>query len=110
MSPTSTDGLPPVIACASGVWIWRMSHCKGDEVSWSVAGELGRLPGGGPLASREDSPFTGPRLIYAAKALVPATPSLRSPLMRLSLNLLLAELAITTPVCVRLVHRVPPAC
>src|SRR2546430_17045308 len=99
MSPTSTDGLPPVIACASGVWIWRMSHCKGDKVSLSVAGELGRLPGGGPLASGEDSPFTVQSLIFVAQALAADTPSIRLSVMRLARNAVLSGLAIPTPIC-----------
>src|SRR2546430_17628995 len=98
MSPTSTDGLPPVIACASGVWIWRMSHCKGDKVSLSVAGELGRLPGGGPLASVEDSPFTVPSLIFVAKALVADTPSIRMSVLELAPYAVLSELSITIPI------------
>ena len=36
------DGLPPVIACASGVWIWSMSHCRPLSESASVAGVCGR--------------------------------------------------------------------
>ena len=27
------DGLPPVMACASGAWIWTMSHCRPDRLS-----------------------------------------------------------------------------
>ena len=38
MSPTTTDGLPPVIARASGEWIWFMSHCKPDRLSVPGAG------------------------------------------------------------------------
>ena len=48
MSPTTTDGLPPVIACASGAWICTMSHCSPDRLSLSVAGAL---PGSGPASA-----------------------------------------------------------
>jgi hypothetical protein len=44
MSPTTTAGLPPVMAWASGVWICRMSHCRAARLS-SVAGAFGRSPG-----------------------------------------------------------------
>lgn len=27
-TPTTTDGLPPVTACACGTRIWGMSHCR----------------------------------------------------------------------------------
>src|SRR5919198_5137665 len=33
MSPTTTEVLPVVIACAAGALIWSMSHCSGDRVS-----------------------------------------------------------------------------
>src|SRR6185312_16647023 len=32
-SPTRTDELPPVMACASGAWIWFMSHCSPESES-----------------------------------------------------------------------------
>jgi hypothetical protein len=44
MSPTTTAGLPPVIAWACGVWICRMSHWSDENVSASVAGAFGRSP------------------------------------------------------------------
>ena len=40
-----------MIACASGVWICRMSHCSGESGSLSLAGAFWRSPGGGPDAS-----------------------------------------------------------
>jgi hypothetical protein len=38
MSPTTTEGLPPLIARASGAWIWAMSHCRPERLSLPGAG------------------------------------------------------------------------
>src|SRR3954468_19162881 len=68
MSPTSTARLPPVIACACGVCIWRMSHCSGESVSVSLAGAFGRSPP--PLLS-----LAAGSLPRDARPAVEATPS-----------------------------------
>src|SRR4051794_23893331 len=56
MSPTTTAGLPPVIPCASGTWICRMSHWSGDKLSSSAAGAWGRSPDGGPEGASPSGP------------------------------------------------------
>src|SRR5436305_14316817 len=95
MSPTTTAGLPPVIAWACGVWIWRMSHCSGDSESLSPAGALGRPPGGGPFGS-DDEPAGSSSL--DAKFFVDATPSTRLSLARAVENELLSDRATATPI------------
>src|SRR3954469_1159948 len=95
MSPTSTDGLPPVMAWACGVWICRMSHCRGDRLSLSLAGKLGRSPGGGPEApSSEPADGSSSR---DAKPLVDDTPSTRLSLDSADANDALSERAMATP-------------
>ena len=93
MSPTSTDGLPPVIACACGVLIWRMSHCNPESESASVAGVLGTAPGFAPVSS------TWVFGSWYANPAVDEAPSMRLSLSRLSRNDSLSERAITTPIC-----------
>src|SRR6266536_3090744 len=52
-SPTTTAGLPPLTACACGALIWRMSHCRPERLSLSVAGAL---PGSGQAAVSSTAP------------------------------------------------------
>src|SRR5580765_1698568 len=92
MSPTRTSGLPPVIACASGVWIWAMSHCSPDSESLSVAGGFGRLPGGGPPSVWPSSSLT------ANCAVAEALSTALLDFGRLLANVGLADVAITTPI------------
>lgn len=56
MSPTSTDRPPPVIACAAGALICRMSHCSGDSESLSIAGVLGSGAAGPASVAAEALP------------------------------------------------------
>src|ERR687888_1275482 len=108
MSPTRTAGLPPVIACASGVWICRMSHWSDDRESVSVAGELGRPPAGGPESVDElvaDSTSDS----WVANAAVDAAFWMVESLSRLSRNDGLLELAIATPISGYAYTSVPPA-
>ena len=100
MSPTSTDGLPPVIACACGVWIWRMSHCIDEKGSESAAGALGRVPCA-PLASSLPS--------LDAKPAVEDTPSIRLSFARSFANDALSDRAIATPIWSYPYTNVPPA-
>src|SRR5438093_9956933 len=95
ISPARTAGLPPVMAWASGVWIWRISHCSGERLSASVAGELGRSPGGGPDASALEAWSS---LSLVAKAAVDAAPSTLLSLTTLARKFALADRAIATPI------------
>src|SRR5438093_8288932 len=103
MSPTSTEGLPPVIACASGVCICTMSHCRPDSESLSVAGAFGRSPGGGPPAACPSSSLIANRAVAAALS------TALLDLGRLLANDGLVELAITTPIWSYEATIVPPA-
>ena len=85
MSPTTTAGLPPVIACASNAWICRMSHCSGARLS-CVAGEFGRSPG----EASGSSTF--------ATALETATLSIPAPPCIACVNVGESERATTTPI------------
>ena len=93
MSPTRTELLPPVIACASGVWIWAMSHCSGDKLSESLAGEFGKPPASGPFATRLSSRSLTPN------PRVDAAASIRESLSTAVLKLGEFDRAITTPIC-----------
>ena len=95
MSPTTTDGLPPVIACACGAWICRMSHCRPENVSVSLAGAFGRSPGCGPAAASR--PPRG-SWSFDAKRAVEETPSTRLPFPSLAANDVLFERATATPI------------
>ena len=92
MSPTSTDGLPPVIACASGVWICVMSHCSPDSESLSVAGAFGKPARGGPAR------LAVVKLDREARAVDAALSTALSASAGCSANDELDELAITTPI------------
>ena len=79
MSPTTTDELPPVIACASGVWICRMSHWSGDRGSKSETG----------VFTTEDVArlwFPTPPLTCVANAAVAAAPRIAPFLITLLRN------------------------
>ena len=93
MSPTRTELLPPVIAWASGVWIWAMSHWSEERLSESLAGESGKPPGSGPfgatLTSRSLTP--NPR--------VDAAESIRESFSTAASKLGELDRAITTPIC-----------
>lgn len=91
MSPTRTDGLPPVIAWASGVWICRMSHCRPDNESLSVAGVLGISPSGGPAAACSSGSCV-------ANPAVDDALSMRLSLSRLARNDELSDRAMATPI------------
>ncbi len=93
MSPTTIDGLPPVIACASSAWIWRMSHWSPDRLSESVAGAFGSPPGAASakLLSCGDS--------RVAKPSVAAAPSTRESPSTPARNDGLSERAMATPIC-----------
>src|SRR6266550_4325085 len=54
MSPTTTSGLPPVIACASGAWICVMSHCR--PASESAPGAAAGTAAAAPLGSEAVRP------------------------------------------------------
>src|SRR5919197_3890002 len=99
MSPTRTDGLPPVIAWASGVWICAMSHWSPDSESVSVAGEFGRPPGGGPVSADEESVADSMSETCVAKPDVEAAFAMLGFLSRFARNDGLDELAIATPIC-----------
>ncbi len=94
MSPTRIDGLPPVMAWASGVWIWAMSHCRPDRLSLSVAGAFGRSPVGGP-AALSSTPSTS----LVAKPAVAETPSTRASLRAAARNVVDVEETTATPIC-----------
>ena len=89
MSPTTTVGLPPVIACASGAWICCMSHCRPARVS--------SAPGAAAGAA------VGPVLAITSPSLVPR-PSVRAaPLTLLfcctaEAKVALLDRAMTTPI------------
>jgi hypothetical protein len=89
MSPTTTAGLPPVTAWASGALIWRMSHWSPVSGSPSVAGALGRSP---------SPPAACSSLRWVANASVADTPSTRLSRWRSVANAVLAERATTTPI------------
>src|SRR5919198_5980582 len=99
MSPTRTDGLPPVIAWASGVWICAMSHWSPESESLSVAGEFGRPPGGGPASVDEESVADSTPESPVANPAVDAAFAMLEFSSRLSRNDGLDELAIATPIC-----------
>src|SRR5438874_1629163 len=74
MSATSTERLPPVIWCASGAWIWRISHCRPDR-SLSVADAVAAAdapgdPANSPLAS---SPATAARPMRCTTSMFPSS-------------------------------------
>jgi hypothetical protein len=91
MSPTRTDGLPPVIACASGAWICRISHCSENSGS-SVAGLFGNAESGAPPASA--CSFGS----CVAKPAVEEAFSTRLSCSRLSRKDVLSDRAIATPI------------
>ena len=92
MSPTTTNELPAVIAWASGVWIWTMSHWSPDSESPSVAGVVG--------TASEPEPPCAPSFSFVANAPVAETPitfeSLRS---RFAAKVVLEDEASATPIC-----------
>src|SRR5437764_11084794 len=102
MSPTSTLGLPPVIACASGVWIWFMSHCNPERLSPPVTGVavVGSAPPE-PAASAAGN-------LYANRSVDDAFWILAS-FSRLSRNDGLLDDAMTTPICGYVATMLPPA-
>src|SRR5690242_3692951 len=51
MSPTTTELLPPLMARASGAWIWFMSHCRPERLSEPGAGVGGAMGSLAPAAS-----------------------------------------------------------
>ena len=103
MSPTSTDGLPPVIACACGALISRMSHCSGESVSLSLAGAFGR--GGVP-----DESLVSTSGSFTAKPSVLATFSIAELFSRSSRNDGLDDRAIATPIAGYAKTSDPSAC
>ncbi len=92
MSPTTTDRLPPVIACASGTCIWRMSHCSGENVSASAAGALGSGPSpGSPESAAGSSSLEAKRAVDDAPSTRPSRPIAAA-------KPALSERAIATPI------------
>ena len=89
-SPTTTAGLPPVIAFASGAWICRMSHCSGASGS-TPAGAFGRSPGDASAPSTSSGPTFATGLVEAA------TDSIRLSFANACANVALSDLAIATP-------------
>jgi hypothetical protein len=92
VSPTSTEGLPPVIACACGALIWAMSHCRPE----SGSAPTGALPGNGVLAAPPASTCSFGN--FVAKPAVADAFSTRLSCSKLSLNDALSERAIATPI------------
>ena len=91
MSPTLTAGLPPVMACACGVWICCMSHWSGDRLSESEAGAFGRSP-------VELSALACSSGSFEAKFVVADAPSTRLSFITSSRKDALLDLAIATPI------------
>ena len=90
MSPTRIDELPPLMARASGAWIWSMSHCRPDRLS---------LPGAGVPGAIGDSPAAvswSRRVAKRALSTTPSTPELAASVAR---NESLLDRAIVTPIC-----------
>src|SRR5947208_4078899 len=81
-----------------------MSHCNGENVSVSVAGALGRSPGGGPCASPPGSSFS-----LTPKLAVDDAPSTALSCVILLLNESESDRAIATPISGHVCTTVPPA-
>ena len=93
MSPTRTELLPPVIAWASGVWIWAMSHWSGDKLSVSLAGAFAKAPDGASLAAGISSRSLTPN------PRVDAAESIRGSFNTAAAKFGDPERAIATPIC-----------
>ncbi len=89
MSPTTTSGLPPLMACACGALIWFMSHCRPDRLSPPGAGTGAST---GPLLSITSLTFVANPSVRAAPATLPFCCTVAAKLGPL-------DRAITTPIC-----------
>lgn len=94
MSPTSTEGLPPAIACAAGALICCMSHCSGDSESLSVAGVLGSGAAGPASVAAEVLSRS-----CTAKPAVEDAFWIRESSSRFARNVSLVDDATATPIC-----------